>query len=177
MADIIDFIAELKLEKIPEKAVQIARLCLLDAVGCMAGGIHHPSVFNLAQTISGNNPGSTAIVGTSFTTTRPWASFVNTHACTFFDLDDGHRKAQGASGRCHYTPLTYAGCRKRLFRKELLTAVVAGYETAVRSALIMRTGRWPPQRFRRLECYRWHCSGRKTFQSKKTGFAKRPGPC
>ena len=138
MADIIDFIAELKFEKIPEKAVQIARLCLLDAVGCMAGGIHYPSVFNLAQTISGNNPGSTAIVGTSLTTTRPWASFVNTHACTFFDLDDGHRKAQGHPGGVIIPLSLMLAAENGCSGKELLTAVVAGYETAVRSALIMR---------------------------------------
>jgi len=138
MADIIDFIAELKLEKIPEKAVQIARLCLLDAVGCMAGGIYYPSVFNLAQTISGNNPGSTAIVGTSFTTTRPWASFVNTHACTFFDLDDGHRKAQGHPGGVIIPLSLMLAAENGCSGKELLTAVVAGYETAVRSARIMR---------------------------------------
>ena len=143
MVNIFDFITELKLEKIPEKAVHTARLCLLDAVGCMVGGMNYPPVLNLAQTISGNNPGSTAIVGTSLTTTRPWASFINTHACTFFDLDDGHRKAQGHPGGVIIPLSLMLAAENNISGKELLTAIVAGYETAVRSALIMRQAGGP----------------------------------
>ncbi len=143
MADIVDFISDLSYEDIPEKALQTARLCILDAVGCIVGGIQNREVLDLAEKISQNNPGSTRIAGTSLTSTRPWASFVNTHACTYFDLDDGHRKAQGHPGGV-IVPLSLMlaaenGCNG----KELLTAVVAGYETAVRSAQIIRQAGGP----------------------------------
>ena len=138
MTNIVDFITDLSFEKIPEKARCIARLCLLDAVGCMIGGMKSPPVFSIAQAISGNNPGSTAIVGTPLTSTKAWASFINTHACTYFDLDDGHRKAQGHPGGVIIPLSLMMASEKSSTGKELLTAIVAGYETAVRSALIMR---------------------------------------
>ncbi len=143
MTDIVDFIAELTFEDLPEQAVQVARRCLLDAVGCMVGGIQYPAVFNFAKTISHKNPGSTQIVGTALASTRPWASFINSHACTFFDLDDGHRRGQGHPGGV-IIPLSFMlAAENECTGKELLTAIVVGYETAVRSALIMRQAGGP----------------------------------
>ncbi len=143
MTNIVDFISKLSYKKIPEKAVQTARLCLLDAVGCMIGGINHTSIFNLAQAITLKNPGSSGIVGTPLTTTRGWASFINTHSCSFFDLDDGHRKAQGHPGGVIIPISLMLAAENKRSGKELLTAIVAGYETAVRSALIMRQAGGP----------------------------------
>ncbi len=143
MATILDFISNLTLETIPKTARRIARLCLLDAVGCMVGGMNYPPLLAMAGTIAETNPGATAIVATPFSSTRAWASFINTHAGTYFDLDDGHRKAQGHPGGV-IVPLSLMlaaenGCSGR----ELLAAIVAGYETAVRSALILRQAGGP----------------------------------
>ncbi len=143
MADIIDFVADLSYEDIPEKAKQAARLCILDAVGCMVGGIQDPSVLGLAEKISQKNLGSTRIAGTLLTSTRAWASFINTHACTYFDLDDGHRKAQGHPGGVIVPLALMLAAEDDCTGKELLTAVVAGYETAVRSAQIIREAGGP----------------------------------
>lgn len=143
MTTIVDFISELSHKKIPEEAAQTAKLCLLDALGCMIGGINHPPVFNFAQAIAGKNPGSSGIAGTQMTTTRGWASFINTHSCSFFDLDDGHRKAQGHPGGVIVPLSLMLAAENNRSGKELLTAIVAGYETAVRSALIMREAGGP----------------------------------
>ncbi len=143
MADIVNFISDLSYEDVPEKARQSARLCILDAVGCMAGGIQDPTVLRLAEKISQKNPGYTRIAGTSFTSTRAWASFVNSHACTYFDLDDGHRKAQGHPGGVIIPLSLMLAAENGCTGKELLTAVVAGYETAVRSAQIIRKAGGP----------------------------------
>jgi len=143
MPNIVDFISELTFEKIPEKTAGTARLCLLDTIGCMTGGINYPPVFNIAQTIATNNPGSAAVAGSSLLTTRGWAAFVNTHASTFFDLDDGHRKAQGHPGGVIIPLSLMLAAENNCTGKELLTAIVAGYETAVRSALIVRQAGGP----------------------------------
>ncbi len=143
MTDIVDFISDLSFEDIPEKALQVARLCILDAVGCMAGGIQNQAIVDLATKISVNNPGCSRIAGTSLTSTRPWASFVNSHACTYFDLDDGHRKAQGHPGGVIVPISLMLAAENGCTGKELLTAVVAGYETAVRSAQIIRQAGGP----------------------------------
>jgi len=143
MSNIVDFISELTFEKIPEKTAKVARLCLLDNIGCMIRGINYPPVFSVAQTIATNNPGSAAVVGTPLLTTRSWAAFVNTHASTFFDLDDGHRKAQGHPGGVIIPLSLMLAAENNCSGKELLTAIVAGYETAVRSALIVRQAGGP----------------------------------
>jgi 2-methylcitrate dehydratase PrpD len=143
MPDIVDYIADLRFEELPEQAVKSARLCMLDAVGCMLGGIQSPSVFNLAKTISANNPGSASIAGTGLSSSRPWASFINSHACTFFDLDDGHRKAQGHPGGVIIPLALMLAAENGCSGKELLAAIVVGYETAIRSALIMRQAGGP----------------------------------
>lgn len=143
MANIVDFVAELSYENLPEKAIQIARLCILDAVGCMVGGIQDPTVLRLAEKICRKNPGSTRIAGTSLASTRAWASFINSHACTYFDLDDGHRKAQGHPGGIIVPLSLMLAAENGCTGKELLTAVVTGYETAVRSAQIIRKAGGP----------------------------------
>jgi 2-methylcitrate dehydratase PrpD len=75
--------------------------------------------------------------------TRAWASFINTHAGTYFDLDDGHRKAQGHPGGVIVPLSLMLAAENGCSGKELLAAVVAGYETAVRSALIVRRAGGP----------------------------------
>lgn len=143
MTNILDFISDLTFETIPKTARRAARLCLLDAVGCMVSGMNYPPLFDMARTIAKANPGPSAIVATQFSSSRAWAAFINTHAGTFFDLDDGHRKAQGHPGGV-VVPLSLMlaaenGCSGR----DLLAAIVAGYETAVRAALIMRQAGGP----------------------------------
>jgi len=143
MPNIVDFISDLTFDNIPEAARRTARLCLLDAVGCMVSGMNYPPLLDLARTISKSNRGPSIIAATPLSATRAWASFINTHAGTYFDLDDGHRKAQGHPGGV-IVPLSLMlaaenGCSGR----ELLAAIVAGYETAVRSALIMRQAGGP----------------------------------
>lgn len=143
MTDILDFIADLTYEDIPEPAIEIARRCLLDAVGCMTAGIQSPVVLKLAETLSQKNPGSTAIVGTALSSTRSWSSFINSHACTYFDFDDGHRKAQGHPGGVIVPLSLMLAAENGCSGKELLAAIVTGYETAIRSAVIMRQAGGP----------------------------------
>jgi 2-methylcitrate dehydratase PrpD len=167
MATILDFILNLKFETIPKAARRTARLCLLDAVGCMVSGMNYPPLLAIARTISKTNPGSTAIVATPFSSTRAWASFINTHAGTYFDLDDGHRKAQGHPGGV-IVPLSLMlaaenGCNGR----ELLAAIVAGYETAVRSALILRQAGGP-----RKGSGAWSITGGTAAAGKLCNFSK-----
>lgn len=139
----VDFICNLSYEDIPETVIDSARLCIMDATGCMIGGMDNQSVNSLAQAIAKKYPGTSRIAGTALTTTRPWAAFVNTHACSYFDMDDGHRKAQGHPGGIIVPVCLMLAAEKNLSSRELLTAVVIGYEIAVRSALIIREAGGP----------------------------------
>lgn len=143
MVNPVDFIFNLHYETIPEEAVESARLCILDAVGCMLGGMENQRVKELARAISQRHPGTSKIAGTGMTSARAWAAFINTQACTYFDLDDGHRKAQGHPGGIIVPLALMLAAEKNLTGRELLAGVVAGYEIAVRSALIMREAGGP----------------------------------
>lgn len=143
MADIVDFISDLTIKDISEEVRQAARLCLLDAVGCMVAGMQYPAIADLAHAITRKNPGESRIVGIPAASTRPWASFVNTHACTYFDLDDGHRRAQGHPGGVIIPLALMLAAENDCSGEELLAAIVAGYETAVRTALVMRQAGGP----------------------------------
>jgi len=167
MATILDFILNLTAETIPEAARRTARLCLLDAVGCMISGMNYPPLRAMARTISKTNPGSTVIVATPFTSTRAWASFINTHACTYFDLDDGHRKAQGHPGGVIVPLSLMLAAENGCSGKELLAAIVAGYETAVRSALILRQAGGP-----RKGSGAWSITGGTAAAGKLCNFSK-----
>lgn len=143
MPNILDFISNLTVETIPEAARRTARLCLLDAVGCLVSGMNYPPLLAMARTIAEANPGSTAIAATPFSSTRAWASFINTHAGAYFDLDDGHRKEQGHPGGVIVPLSLMLAAENGCSGKELLATIVAGYETAVRSALIVRQAGGP----------------------------------
>lgn len=167
MPNIVDFISDLTHETIPGAARRTARLCLLDAVGCMVSGMNYPPLLALARSISNSNPGTTAIVATPLSAARAWAAFINTHASTYFDLDDGHRRAQGHPGAV-IVPLSLMlaaenGCSGR----DLLAAIVAGYETAVRSALIMRQAGGP-----RKGSGAWSITGGAAAAGKLCDFSK-----
>jgi len=167
MSTILDFISNLTVETIPESARRTARLCLLDAVGCMISGMNYPLLHGMAGTIAEANPGSTAIAATPFSSTRAWASFLNTHAATYFDLDDGHRKAQGHPGGVIVPLSLMLSAENGCSGKELLAAIVAGYETAVRSALIMRQAGGP-----RKGSGAWSITGGTAAASKLCNFSR-----
>lgn len=167
MSNIVDFISEISYNDIPIEAKKYANLCILDAVGCMVGGIRDENVKDLALKISKRNPGFTKIVGTKLSSSPAWASFINSHACSYFDLDDGHRKAQGHPGGV-IVPLSLMfaaanGCTG----KDLLTAVITGYETAVRSAQIIREAGGP-----RKGSGGWNITGGVAALTKLCNFSK-----
>jgi 2-methylcitrate dehydratase PrpD len=167
MSNIIDFISNLTVESIPDAARLTARFCLLDAVGCMVNGMHYPPVYALAKSISEANSGSTGILATPFSSSRAWASFIHTHASTFFDLDDGHRKAQGHPGGVIIPLSLMTAAENGCSGKELLSAIIAGYETSVRSALIMRKAGGP-----RKGSGAWSITGGTAAVGKLCGLSK-----
>ncbi len=167
MKNIIDFISDLTFEEIPEAALSSARTCLTDTVGCMLAGIQYPPIQELARTICDRHPGPSGVAGTGLTTTPAWSAFIHTHGATYFDLDDGHRKAQGHPGGVIIPLALMTAAEHKTTGKDLLTAIVAGYETAVRSALIMRRTGGP-----RKGSGAWSITGAVAAAAKLKGLSK-----
>jgi 2-methylcitrate dehydratase PrpD len=134
-----DFIANLSWGDLPETTQRIARICALDAIGCSVAGSRNKNLSNMIDKIatlgvSGRSP----VWGTAYETDLVWSIFFNAHNAAYYDLDDGHRRAQGHPGAA-VIPAALA-LSQHLGRscREFLEAVVAGYEIAIRSALVMR---------------------------------------
>ena len=167
MTHIVDFISDLRFDQIPEPALNSARTCLTDTVGCMLAGIGYRPIQDLARSICDSHPGQFGVLGTGRTTTAAWAAFLHTHSATYFDLDDGHRKAQGHPGGVIIPLAMITAAEHKVSGKALLTAIVAGYETAVRSALIMRRAGGP-----RKGSGAWSLSGAVAAAAKLCGLPR-----
>ena len=136
--DLPSFLQTLSWDRLDEPTRQSAKRCILDAVGCAMVGSRAPGFNELAAGFASTARTTLPIWGTSLQAEPAWAVFFNAHAAAYYDLDDGHRRAQGHPGApIIAAALSVAGARQRSGRA-LLIAVVAGYEIAIRSALVMR---------------------------------------
>lgn len=137
--DLDQFIQEISWQNLPPGTKEAARHCVLDAIGCGLAGVRADHLLNLIKAIQAVDPGGASpIWGTELTTSLPWSIFLNSYTTAFFDIDDGHRLAQGHPGAA-IIPATlnvahHLGTSGRTF----LEAVVVGYEVAIRSAVVMR---------------------------------------
>jgi 2-methylcitrate dehydratase PrpD len=74
----------------------MARICLLDVLGCALAGTGSEDFPMLVKTIQCmSDKAEPPIWGTDIKTGLAWSIFLNIHAAAYFDIDDGHRKAQG----------------------------------------------------------------------------------
>mmetsp|Transcript_153873 Transcript_153873/g.493490 ORF Transcript_153873/g.493490 Transcript_153873/m.493490 type:complete len:91 (+) Transcript_153873:271-543(+) len=68
---------------------------------------------------------------------------MNAYAGALFDMDDGHRKAQGHPGAVLVPAALTVGAKVRSTGKEVLEAVAVGYDVAVREAVRIREAGGP----------------------------------
>lgn len=135
-----DFVLKLSWEELPEKTRQIARLCVLDATGCAVAGSRSEHLATHIATIQNQGQeGGSPVWGTGFNLNLGWSIFFNAHTAAYFDLDDGHRRAQGHPGATIIPVALATAHQLKLSGKAFLEAVVVGYEVAIRSALAIRS--------------------------------------
>lgn len=119
-----DYIVSLKYEDLSEKAVENAKMILLDSIGCMAAG-------NVQYDSSGLEEGTYTIVGAG-KTDKENAVFMNGAAMVKNELDEGNQFAFGHPA-CHIIPALLAEAEKKKHTgKEIITALVAAYEVSCR---------------------------------------------
>ena len=136
--DLPQFLQTLSWESLDEPTRNSAKRCILDAIGCALAGSCAPGFADLAAGFESTASTALPVWGTALKAERTWAAFLNGHAAAYYDLDDGHRGAQGHPGAAIIpAALTAAAAEKRSGRA-LLHAIVVGYEIAIRSALVMR---------------------------------------
>ncbi|MBM2825796.1 MAG: hypothetical protein HW402_1460 [Dehalococcoidales bacterium] len=135
------FVSELTYEKIPPPTIEHIKLCLLDTLGCGLFGSTLPwakIVADFARDMGGK-PEST-VLGHHLKIAAPNAALANGTAIHSFELDDLHKTAIVHPGSIAVPPAlalaeSIGGCNG----KEFLTAVVAGYEVAIRVGMSVGT--------------------------------------
>jgi 2-methylcitrate dehydratase PrpD len=137
--ELTQFIETLKWEDLSERTQEITKLCVLDLLGCALAGSQDASTAPLITSMREMEGGTGCpIWGTHLDLGLNASIFVNSYTASLYDLDDGHRKAQGHPGAAIVPAALNAAYKNDLSGKAFLEAVVVGYEVAIRSALIIR---------------------------------------
>jgi aconitate decarboxylase len=132
------FSAGIKFDDLPDEVVGHAKKCILDTLGCALHGATLPWSRIALETVQdlGSVPVAT-VWGTPQKVSPADAALVNGTMVHAFELDDLHKKAIVHPGGVSI-PAILAMCEhkpERTSGKQLLTAVVAGYETTIRVGL------------------------------------------
>ena len=133
------FVTTLRWEELRPETQEITRRCLLDLLGCALAGVQAENFPSLVDGIKKLDREETSHVwGSEIKTGLSWSIFLNAYTASFFDMDDGHRLAQGHPGAAVIPAALAVAASIGASGKALLEAIVVGYEVAVRSALVMR---------------------------------------
>lgn len=154
--DALDHLAEFALDlrsgPLPEAAVQAAGNCVLDCVtAAVAGANGAGAVAAREAALAAMGSGGAASVWFTGRKAPALAAVLgNCTAASILDLDDGHRAASGHPGAAIIPASLAIAEEQGSSWHELITAIVAGYEVAVRVAAArdvsrldtLSTGRW-----------------------------------
>lgn len=135
--DLAEFVVGLGVEDLPEDVVHQAKRVLLEAISWPFLGSRRPEGRRLHDFLDGLPAGECSVAGRSGRLSPGWAAFANGALSQVEDCNDGQRVASVYGGAFHpgrvVVPVALAaGQGTRRSGKELLTAIVAGYEVAAR---------------------------------------------
>lgn len=129
------YVHDLNYNDIPVPVVEYAKLLVLDYLASAMAGYKVNQKFNkIAQEViggMGGKPESTVFFGGGHLPVAH-AAFLNAVYGHGADLDDGHRTAQGHAGVTVIPAVLALAELKRASGKDIITAIVAGYDIYVR---------------------------------------------
>jgi 2-methylcitrate dehydratase PrpD len=135
------FASELTYDKIPTPVIERIKLCILDSFGCGLFGSTLPwaiIVADFAKDLGGTS--ESTVWGRNFKVSAANAALANGTAVHSFELDDLHKTSIVHPGSVVLAPaLALAEALGGCDGKEFLTAVVAGYEVAIRVGMSVGT--------------------------------------
>jgi len=146
-----EYICQLRSDDIPPSARKMAKKCILDLVGSAIVGYStnaSRAVRDFSLKLYSAGPSSVWFSGSQLQ--APAAAFINSTSASALDLDDGHRASGGHPGASIIPAAMAVAQEVQAGSKELLTAIVLGYDVAVRIAAArdfsaldtFSTGRW-----------------------------------
>ena len=139
MKNAAKFIENLSFKNLDQKVIQNAKICLLDFIGAVLGGIW-TKTGQIALKFADLFPGDqqSTLWPTGKKTSLLNTAFIHGTIGSALNIDDGHRMAAGHPG----SVVIPAACAVAEWREssgiELLEALICGYEVAIRSGDLHR---------------------------------------
>ena len=134
----LNFIMESDWSKLPENVQHQAKRCLMDTLGALIAGNNTPVADLINSFVKEQFKGDDATIlvkGSKISASG--AALVNGFANNALDIDDGYRSVKGHPGACILpVALAAAEIAPGITGEKLLTALVVGYEVAIRAGLI-----------------------------------------
>lgn len=128
---ISEFAANLKFEDLSAEVVKRAKFVMADCMAVIAAGAREKEVVALTAEIN-PSPGPSVLLGLGRRSDPLNAALINGTAGTFLELDEGNQFARGHPA-IHVAPAVLAlSEEKGLSGRELITALVVGYEIGAR---------------------------------------------
>lgn len=132
--DLARFSAELDFEKIPHDVVEHLKLSILDSIGVCLHGVTLPWTRHVQALVEAEGARAEAsIFGSGRKTSAANAALVNSTAGHAFELDDIHKESIVHPGSLAFpVALALAEANGTASGRDLITAIVAGYEVGAR---------------------------------------------
>lgn len=129
-----DFILGLQWDCVPEEVRERMKGCFVDLMGALIVGSRSRQFkagLCLAEKVFGT--GDIPVVGSNKRFGFMGAATAMGHSSNAYDIDDGHNMTRAHPGTSFVGATLAAACEKDLTRNEFLTAMLAAYETTIRS--------------------------------------------
>ncbi len=135
------FSSALSFDSLPAEVVEKVKTSLLDTLGCCLFGATLPAVQKLATMAAEEGPGQATIMGLPARASASMAALVNATGAHGFQLDEIHVQATLHPGSLA-VPAVYALAETgaAVSGRELIAALVAGYEVGLRIGLAAKGG-------------------------------------
>lgn len=127
--NLAQWVASLRYESLPAEVIAKAKLCLADSISCMVGGADMTPSKTLLKVLCAGSQGSVSVPGIPAKLGLFDAAYYGAQTANVLDFDDDLIGHPGAT----VNPVALAvGQVARAKGKDLLAAIVAGYEVSVR---------------------------------------------
>jgi 2-methylcitrate dehydratase PrpD len=146
-----DYVGDMTQTRLDTAVAGAAANALIDLIGCAAGGFDSAAARATRQAVVQLYADGPAAIWFGSTHRRAeGAAMANSTAASALDLDDGHRRAGGHPGAAIVPTVLAVGPAAKACGRDLIAAIAAGYEVAVRVAAArdfkrldtLSTGRW-----------------------------------
>lgn len=132
-SELAGFVVNLSYEALPQEVITNAKKCMLDSLGCALGGSQAEETAPLVGALLrlGSEQGAT-VWGFPGRTELFKAALLNGLMCHALEMDDVHREAKAHAGAVVVPAAITLGEAQNISGKELIAAVVSGYESMLR---------------------------------------------